>query len=236
MQGTNIFSEKVLCKACRILFGPGIQFSREFLHYIQPSGIKRAYYKQAKLVHPDLQQDTDRMLNAGFRNLNKAFHILEKYIKARDYLPGAHQNNRTSSQEQTDHFYTGRLPARALRFGQFLYYSGIISWKILIQAIMWQRKKRVSMGELAIYTGLLKSDQVHYILGKKKLFEFFGETAIKLGFLCDEDIRCLLQKQLALGPRLGSYFLHYNHIPEEKFYSYLADHKKHNYLYKGIRR
>ena len=39
-------------RACRTLFGPELCLSHDFLNYLQPDGVRSAYRKRAKSVHP----------------------------------------------------------------------------------------------------------------------------------------------------------------------------------------
>ena len=42
--------------------------------------------------------------------------------------------------------YRGTIPARKLRIGHYLYFSGLISWESLIKALVWQRRQRPRLG------------------------------------------------------------------------------------------
>ncbi len=47
-------SEEQIFNACRVLFGPDVRLTREFLNYLQPAGAKSEYRRRAKRLHPDL--------------------------------------------------------------------------------------------------------------------------------------------------------------------------------------
>ena len=49
----GVAAEQELYRACRIIFGPDLTVSREFLEYIQSSGVKSAFRKKAMETHPD---------------------------------------------------------------------------------------------------------------------------------------------------------------------------------------
>ena len=45
-------------------------------------------------------------------------------------------------------FHLSPIPDRPLRFGQFLYYAGLIDWHTMIDAITWQLNVRPKIGEI----------------------------------------------------------------------------------------
>ena len=51
----------------------------------------------------------------------------------------------------SEHFWQGNLPGRKLLLGRFLYYSGIISMRSLIEAIVWQKRQRPMVGSIAVH-------------------------------------------------------------------------------------
>ncbi len=82
------FAEHELLRACRIIFGSELNVSREFLDYLQLTGIKSAYRKRAFETHPDRavtrgelvpRRNTDQ-----FRKIQEAYENLAGYLKARE--------------------------------------------------------------------------------------------------------------------------------------------------------
>jgi len=49
----SVTHKKDLLNACRILFGPAVQLSIDFLRDLEPSKLKSAYRKRAFETHPD---------------------------------------------------------------------------------------------------------------------------------------------------------------------------------------
>src|SRR5512146_2156418 len=82
-----MISETEVVRACQTLFGEHVDISREFLYYVQPSGVKSAYRKKAKETHPDLfagdpvhiQQKQTEM----FRQILHAYDVLNVFFKQR---------------------------------------------------------------------------------------------------------------------------------------------------------
>ena len=91
--------------------------------------------------------------------------------------------------------------------GQFLYYSGLISWRTLIEAICWQRRQRPKIGQIAIAWGLISSQDVIRILTDRTLNEKFGECALRIGYISNFEQFALVGKQRQLQRPLGEYFI-----------------------------
>ena len=120
-----------------------------------------------------------------------------------------HDTKYTSKKHKShpDHFYTGSFPDGSLMIGQFLYYSGLISWRTLIEAICWQRRQRPQIGQIAIAWGLISSRDVIRILTVRTLSEKFGECALRAGYISNFELLALVGKQRKLQRPLGEYFI-----------------------------
>ena len=103
--------------------------------------------------------------------------------------------------------YRGPLPRRPLILGHYLYYSGKVDWRTVIQAVGWQMIQRPRIGELASRVGWLANCDVHRIDGKKRLLERFGESAIRLQLLTEFQVKVLLLMQKRRQRKLGEYFV-----------------------------
>jgi len=87
-------------------------------------------------------------MSERFIEATVAYETLHAAIKRASASPGctgiqtkhkgpAGMQNRTNC--SSDHFYFGPMPKFKLLIGQYRYYSGRISWKVLIDAIAWQK-------------------------------------------------------------------------------------------------
>jgi DnaJ domain len=112
-----------------------------------------------------------------------------------------------NAKRHPDHFYTGSVPKGRLMIGQFLYYSGLISWRTLIEAICWQRRQRPQIGQIAIAWGLISSQDIIRILTDRTLNEKFGECALRIGYISNFEQMALVGKQRQLQRPLGEYFV-----------------------------
>jgi len=105
-----------------------------------------------------------------------------------------------------DIFYNGAIPKRKLLIGQYLYYCRHISWKTLIDAIMWQKRQRPRLGQIALEWGILSVDDIKMILAERTYKEKFGEFAYRKGYLTYFEFLAVLGRQFSLQPPIGKYF------------------------------
>lgn len=84
----RVAPEHELYRACQVIFGAELNVSRQFLEYVQLSGVKSAYRQRAKETHPDLcarQGDFAQRRGARqFQSVQKAYESLKIYVAARD--------------------------------------------------------------------------------------------------------------------------------------------------------
>ena len=229
-------------KACAILFGPQITPSLEFFKYLQPSGLKAAYRKKALETHPDragaIGEDAAKMTEL-FLEATCAYQSLLPLItnngavissrpvdsnKKREYATARKGRHRGAS----DHFYTGSIPKRSLLIGQFLYYTGIISWKTLIDAVVWQREQRPMIGQIALKWKKLSERQIQMVLMARRLGEKFGECAAREGYLTRFEVMALLGRQSRLQCPIGQYFLRQNLLQDQDLNHMVERQQIHN--------
>jgi hypothetical protein len=117
------------------------------------------------------------------------------------------QGGFTSDFADDDHYYTGEIPKVALVLGRFMYYSGMISWKTLLNAIIWHRKNSPPLGRIAQDWGYLTAEEITRILAHKINGEKFGEIATRLGLLTPLQLLAILGKQRNLKQPFGEYFI-----------------------------
>jgi hypothetical protein len=250
----TVITETEVVQACQKLFGEEVDISRDFLYYsIHPRGVKSAYRKKAKETHPDLftadPAHVQQKQTALFREIIRAYDILTLFFKQRDagvWHPGGapHRSRKehrarpekktassphaTSPRSGDALYYRGVLPRRRHQIGQYLYYRGKITFGMLIQALVWQRRQRPTIGDIAIQWGLLDSpdvDRIFNLCGRPRLF---GEKAVELGLLSVFQVNTLLLYQRSLQDRLGSYFVEKNILSSAEVERLVLDLKEHN--------
>lgn len=236
-------TESEVFRACRTLFGPELQLNRDFLHYLQPAGVRSAYRKKAKTTHPDrfaiCAAGTREKQQRLFQDLNQAHETVQKFLKQRGghlSATGFYRNRNTSYSQPTRHrqdrphgkFYRGPLPARPLQFGLFLYYLGIIPFNAVISAITWQRKQRPILGDIAKRWGWLNDEQIKQILGHRCGAHKFGERAENLGLLTSLQIRAMLLHQRSQQKQMGLFFIDQGYFDEKTLHRLLDQLAEHN--------
>ena len=106
-----------------------------------------------------------------------------------------------------DHYWHSGLPTRTLRFGEYLYYAGRISWMQLIRALVWQAGQRPRFGQLAAQFGYLTPDTVSQSLCHRRPDERIGEAALRLHLMSALQHQVVLLAQTSGRRRIGDFFL-----------------------------
>ncbi len=238
-------------RACQTLFGKEINISRDFLFYMQPSGVKSAYRRKAKETHPDLYAadplDIQQKQTVLFREVLGAYDVLSlffkqreeggwKHVKARPAAPIRPRTERrtksrpesASSGKGDETYYHGSVPFRRLQVGQYLYYRGMISFGALIDALVWQRKQRPTIGDIAIRWGWLDSERIKKLFAATDMPRRFGEKAVELGFLTVFQVNTILMYQRTQQIRLGNYFIEKAILTTEQLDQLVRDLHEHN--------
>jgi len=93
-----------------------------------------------------------------------------------------------------------------LLFGEFLFYSGVISWEALIEAIVWQRRQRPRIGEMAVREGYARPEEIRRVALAKKLGTPLGEAMVRAGLLGRREVERLVRRQRLRQRLLGEFF------------------------------
>ena len=228
--------------ACSLLFGPQVEVSLHFLKYLELSGLRSAYRKKALETHPDrakaLGKDEAQM-NECFREATLAYEKLIPIVanKGGVLLRGQPGDNikvekdiakQRAKTDFPDLFYGKEIPKRELLFGQFLYYSGLISWKTLINSLTWQRRQRPPIGQIALGWKMISRQDIQRILTCRDFRGKFGERAIHLGYLSRFQLMALLGKQRNLQCPIGEYFVNEGILPHKELENMVRRQKIHN--------
>ena len=236
-----ILPEKQLLHSCRILFGPEVQITPQFLGYLQPVGVKSAYRKLAMETHPDRACYTgvdEAILEERFKKVHRAYEQVFSYIREPDryiltmpprpfYRPDRPATKPPSPQYQ--HFYKGEIPLRRIFIGQFLYYSGVISMRQMWGAVAWQKIQRPRLGDIACQLHWLSPSDIQNFLRHRYRGELFGEFALRTELLSFYQLLVLLGRQKRLQPRIGEYFIERGILLPKKLDAVEAALKEHNH-------
>lgn len=217
-------SETALFNACRTLFGKEVTPSREFLDYLQPSGAKTAFRIQAKSHHPDAHASASSQVRKQqaerFREVRQAYELIITFLEQRHRKSQRAASSEPSPAPSYWRSYSPRprrqpgtalrstrVPSIKLEFGMFAYYLGKVTYQQLIEALVWQRRQRPTLGVIARQWGWLSEGMVEQILAHRGQAVRFGKKAVELGHLKPQQVEALLQQQRALQTRIGQYFI-----------------------------
>ena len=196
-------------------------------------GLKAAYRVRALETHPDRAlalslppadlEEKFKEVNAAYRELNGYLQdpfrlkLISDPFRERMHQPSTgrppgtgvwtKKSGASTGGRVREHFFMGTVPSRRVLFGQFIYYSGCISYRQLIDALLWQKIQRPLIGQIALRWRFLYEDQIPEILKHRRWGEKFGEVALRSGYLNSDDLRRILGWQRLLQPRIGSYFV-----------------------------
>ena len=156
----SMVKEEQITEACTILFGEDFLAEKATIDYLQPEGIKHAFREKAKECHPDISGGNNPEMQENFLKLKDAYDFL---LSAKKEPVPTENNTKTAD-----------IPNRKLRLGEFLYYSGKISWKELISAITWQKQnlhnnKNILFGIYFIKKGILTTSELGFSVFKLKI-------------------------------------------------------------------
>lgn len=240
-------SEERIFNACRVLFGPDVRLTREFLHYLQPGGAKSEYRRRAKRLHPDLHGHDPALQRRQaelFRELVEAQELVLDFLELRDGgrwrpPPGSDAKRRAAKPDRPpeteqsapggeEWYFNGSVPKRYLEIGLFLFYRRLIPFKELIAALVWQRRQRPALGAIARRWGWLDEAAVRRIATDTAHFGRFGERAVEMGLLNAFQVRTLLHYQRSQQQRLGDYFVRRGLVGRVRMESLADELARHN--------
>jgi hypothetical protein len=219
---TELMSGLEILNACRLLFPSVATIENGFLEKIDVKDVKKAFRKTALTVHPDrsrvLGKDREELLPL-FQEVSSAYDTLKAFMSERGVDTDEIQGRTTgkpraktagpagyTQDSPQDHYYHGIMPPRELRLAEFLYYSGMISWRTLIGAVVWQKRQRPLFGQIARQWNYLSDEEIRYILRQKTWREKFGEYALRQGYLSHRQLLAVVGRQKQLQPRIGIHF------------------------------
>jgi len=226
-----VLANQDLLNAYHVIFGSSGGVSVDVLRHLHPSALKIAYRRKAFETHPDRSLIVGKMedeMNDCFVEVTLAYETLQSALKnlhstgvRYDDRIKREFNKRTTNtvnrNDTADFFYKGGIPKRKLLIGQFLYYSGIVSWKRLIEAISWQKMQRPLIGQIAMKWGILNEYDILTIIKQRALERSFnkrfGEYAWLKGYITSYELLALLGKQRMLHRPIGEFFVEKRILP-----------------------
>ena len=238
--------EQKLFHSCRILFGSRVSVGWDFLFYLKLSGLKCAYRKRALVTHPDRTAHSggEEGGTESFIAAKEAYNQLVDFIERRHSLRPPRRaksaprsparpspGRRSRHRPRAGHYHDGSLPDRSLLFGEFLFYSRRISWETLIKAIVWQRRQRPRLGDIACRWGWLSSDQALEVARRKKFGTPMGEALVQYGHLSSLQVKFLIRRQRSMQNALGEYFFARGILSRETLEDLAVRNRQHNHAF-----
>jgi hypothetical protein len=105
-----------------------------------------------------------------------------------------------------------------IAFGEYLLYEGKIDAYELELALIFQKQKHLTIGVLAVQEGFLNDRQLCVILDYQRLRGrgLFGELAVELEFLSQDDVDTILEMQDESHIRIGEVLILLGAITREE--------------------
>jgi len=243
-----VLANQDVLNAYHVIFGSAGCFSVDLLRHLNPTALKTAYRRKAFETHPDRSLIVGKMENEMsncFVEVTLAYQTLQSALKNFHSNGSGYDNrftkefnkrtaNTVNRNDATDFFYKGRIPKRKLLIGQFLYYSGIVSWKKLIEAISWQKMQRPPIGQIAMKWGILSEYDIQALLKRRSLernfHKRFGEYALLKGYITSYELLAILGKQRMLHRPIGEYFIEKRILPAHNMDRMIEKLRTHNNL------
>jgi len=210
-----VVTEKELYRACEILFGHKLPATREFLEYLQLSGVKSAFRQRARETHPDLAVHlgaaVQRQRADLFRAVCQAHEHLVNYLEARAQgyqLPPAKRRlfcydnlrnlfkarARTGSDGQA-----GRRDRRVVVPNDFSQnFQGRLARPEIDLGKLYQGplpSRELLFGHFLYYSGLIDWQTiVRVLVWQRSRRPRFGEIGCSFGWLREDDILPILRQ------------------------------------------
>ncbi|TVR08803.1 MAG: molecular chaperone DnaJ [Planctomycetota bacterium] len=195
---------------------------------VNEAQVKQAYRRRARATHPDHALHNSRgrseaELVRAFRDLRQAYDVVLKWLARRRMIqpspvpapPPQPPPSPTPDPPPRSRSYTApppprgpqSLPLRPMMLGEYLQWTGHITWQQRIQAIVWQRRQRPLIGALACQWRYLQSWQIAAVMRSRQGSERFAETALRLGWLTPFQFYALIGHQRRQQSPIGQYFI-----------------------------
>ncbi|MCU0587290.1 MAG: DnaJ domain-containing protein [Syntrophobacteraceae bacterium] len=207
-------------------------------------------------LHACRGEAIQRMYSERFIQLTRAYEILSQYIRlrperspcdaegsptaaeaggakprqtTRPFASTGGSSNRTTFREKTtDAFWRSSVPRRYLRFAEFLYFSRVITWKSFVSALVWQRRQRPRIGEIARRWRWVSDSQVEAAVMDRRPGERIGEVLLRHRLLTPLGLGILLRQQRRFQKPIGLYFVRQGLMSEWEVGRHLRYQRLHN--------
>jgi hypothetical protein len=191
--------------------------------------LRGAFRRMALATHPDAHRRDPR--GRDFIRVQEAYELLRRHVNVATVRPAspAASTARPAAAKPTGAWYwKGGVPNRKLRLGEYLFFTGTISWDMMIAAIVGQRRSRPRLGQLARDRSLLDGSGLAAALAARMPGERLGEVVQRLGLLTPLAVEGLLVEQRRAQKPLGRQLVALGGIQRQDLLRVLARHRQHN--------
>ena len=210
--------------AARILFGESADLRR-----VTTADVKSAFRRRVRTLHPDSARNVSQHCGEAVSSLVSARDILIEHLQSSQKQAAVPPPSRPSDAFRTyvrptvvrpvrpvveklpkkehERYYAGVFPTYKLKFGQFLYFAGEVSWQDLVRGMRWQRDQRPPYGEIAKAWGWMTDKDIQVVRAATDIPGVFGERAVAMGLLSVKQAAFLVRHQHHCQPRLGEFFV-----------------------------
>ena len=117
-------------------------------------------------------------------------------------------------------------------FGEYLVEQSIIRPEDLARALELQKTDRVPLGQLALQKGLIDNKQLFRILSRQRKPEernkTFGKLAVEMGYLTQEQVETLLERQTHTNRLLGEILVSQGSVSQKELIKALKKFRSEN--------
>jgi hypothetical protein len=234
--------DRAISDACALLLGPQARAAGDrLLNSLSAEEVKRAFRRVALVTHPDTAPADEGVAGSRFVEALWAYELLTDFLRRRSSgagvrpAPAAARPASPRPAAGTGQLYhRGPLPRRRLRFAEFLYYSGCVSWRSVVDSMVWQRVGRPKFGEIARQFHVLTAEDLLAVLRAKSPCEPTGQAASRLHLLSAEEVAAVLRRQRAIQKPIGNYFLEKQQMSRDQLVRSLISLYRHNGRYQDL--
>lgn len=224
-----------------VLFGAGAsvpELSRDRLL----AAARAAFKRRALATHPDRALQLGRpvaeltaefvRVHAAYGDLVAALEVPPPATPPRTPRASARAESAESARRDAR---DPRVPARSLRFAEYLFHRGLITWRTLGGAIAWQRAQRPRVGELAVWFGYVSEADVEALLvaraASRRAHVPWCEFACERGLLTPLQAATLVGHQRRRQRPIGAFFVERSVIDAAELEALLEAHAAHQRTY-----
>ena len=225
-------------RALELVFGAKSSYANlSAFKSLDERALRSAYHQKAMHFHPDRAEVLgldEKALGELFKRLHGAYGLLNRVKVDNSLLVRTSFHRPTTRPTETEthgRFYRGGMPKTRLRFAQFLYYSGLIDWQSMINALTWQRTVRPKVGDIGRAYKYFDHSEVLTVIRETERSELFGIAALRLGIVNRHQLNVMIGKQLSLNCPIGRYFLEEGMFSQSDVDTLLARNRRHNCRY-----